>query len=543
MKILWFLLLAQWSSDPAQNTPVIQWPEDQKGAQVVSDQHGGALIFWYDRRNGNDWDLYGQRLDSLGYPLWGAGGLPIVTFNGHQYGHKAVPDGNGGAFVVWQDTRNGEWDLFAQHISPDGVLLWDSTGVPVCTAPGDQEYPDLLPDGSGGLFVVWEDKRTGTHSDIYGQRISAEGTPLWEPDGVPICIAANPQRRPKIAPAPGGGLYVVWYDYRATLLAADVYLQRLDGEGTPLWQENGIPITSGPADDRNPRIIPDETRGVIVIWENGDLYGQRIDSTGAFLWPTPGVLICGADGNQWGARVLPDGAGGLLLAWVDERLGLLETDIYAQRLSSEGVPLWVSNGVPLTSAPGVQLNLEIASDDSGGLFVIWQDNRNGATNPEIYAQRVDSAGTVRWDPNGIAVSIAPLPQTFPTLASDGQGNFIAAWEDRREDTHWDIYAQRVRGDGTLGGPYPVTEVSSTRVLPIRILIQKTEVQISLTLSYRTWIRLALFTPAGRRVTHIFSGTLPSGTYRFSENLPHPGVYLLLVETWQTKLSHKLLIFP
>jgi hypothetical protein len=137
---------------------------------------------------------------------------------------------------------------------------------------------------------------------------------------------------------------------------------------------------------------------------------------------------------------------------VDNRFGYTNMDIYAQRINSSGVPLWTSGGVPATSAPLNQLNVEISADGLGGLFLVWQDNREGSSNPDIYAQKIDSLGNILWGDDGRAVSVAILPQTFPDLSTDGFGNLIVAWEDRRADVHWDIYAQRIREDGSLGGP-------------------------------------------------------------------------------------------
>ena len=36
---------------------------------------------------------------------------------------------------------------------------WRPGGVPVCTSPKNQEYPFVLEDGRGGVFVAWRDQR------------------------------------------------------------------------------------------------------------------------------------------------------------------------------------------------------------------------------------------------------------------------------------------------------------------------------------------------------------------------------------------------
>ncbi len=58
---------------------------------------------------------------------------------------------------------------------------------------------------------------------------------------------------------------------------------------------------------------------------------------------------------------------------------------------------------------------------------------------------------VQWTANGVAISTAILNQWNSTIVSDGSGSAIITWMDARNGTDWDIYAQRVRSDGSLGG--------------------------------------------------------------------------------------------
>jgi len=57
-----------------------------------------------------------------------------------------------------------------------------SGNVALSTAPGSQHNPSIASDGAGGAILTWYDDRnqmgTGVW-DIYAQRVSAQGTPLW----------------------------------------------------------------------------------------------------------------------------------------------------------------------------------------------------------------------------------------------------------------------------------------------------------------------------------------------------------------------------
>jgi hypothetical protein len=121
--------------------------------------------------------------------------IPISTTFNDQKLPQIAPDGSGGAIIVWQDSRNGVPQIYAQRMDGAGVVQWTTDGVPICTAVGGQSNPQITPDGSGGAIIVWSDLR-GTDFDIYAQRVNAAGAVQWTVDGVAICTAPDFQEVP-----------------------------------------------------------------------------------------------------------------------------------------------------------------------------------------------------------------------------------------------------------------------------------------------------------------------------------------------------------
>ena len=64
-------------------------------------------------------------------------------------------------------------------VSALGETVWQDDGVSLCDETDDQTEPQIVSDGSGGAIVVWEDKRDGSARDIYAQRVDGYGNPLW----------------------------------------------------------------------------------------------------------------------------------------------------------------------------------------------------------------------------------------------------------------------------------------------------------------------------------------------------------------------------
>jgi hypothetical protein len=82
---------------------------------------------------------------------------------------------------------------------------------------------------------------------------------------------------------------------------------------------------------------------------------------------------------------------------------------------------WRANGVPIldtTANTGYTL-LQIADDGQGGAIISWRDGRS-RKNLDIYAQRIDSNGVAQWRTNGVPVRTAQLKQDFPRMVVDGE---------------------------------------------------------------------------------------------------------------------------
>jgi hypothetical protein len=151
---------------------------------IVSDGSAGAIVTWYDYRGGGA-DIYAQRVNAAGVPLWTANGVALCTAVANQISPMITSDGAGGGIVTWSDSRTGVNDIYAQRVNSAGVVQWAANGVALCTAIGNQAKPVIASDGVGGAIVAWNDGRSG-NSDVYAQRINVAGAVQWTADGVGV---------------------------------------------------------------------------------------------------------------------------------------------------------------------------------------------------------------------------------------------------------------------------------------------------------------------------------------------------------------------
>src|SRR5215470_7793344 len=105
-------------------------------------------------------------------------GTQVCAQAGTQTAIRAIPDGTGGTIITWQDSRKNGYDIYAQRLNSVGVPQWAPNGIPVCQAPSTQQDPVLVSDGAGGALIAWTDYRTGS-ADIYMQRLGSNGAAQW----------------------------------------------------------------------------------------------------------------------------------------------------------------------------------------------------------------------------------------------------------------------------------------------------------------------------------------------------------------------------
>ena len=424
----------------------------QYASYIASDGSGGAIIAWLDQRSGTRVDIYAQRIDANGEILWAANGVPVCTASVYCVHDvfRIVSDGSGGAIIAWRDDRNGpacEFRIYAQRINAAGSAVWTTDGIPMCTTNAFQDSPSLIPDGSGGAIAAWEDYRNGNY-DIYAQKISPTGSRLWTSSGAAVCTESKAQYSPWLASDGSGGAIVGWQDHRSDS-SFDLYAQRIGSNGTAMWTSNGIAVCAANGDQQPCLLVPDGSGGAVFLWRtmgyavsNWDLSVQKVDANGLVQWAADGVTVCpgGSDMDCF----ISDGSGGAIVAWRDSRGGPTY-DVYAQRVLADGSVMWTAGGVPVCTAANDQFPSSLTPDGSGGAIVTMRDKRSGEW--DVYAQRFDANGQVLWTADGIPVCTIEGQQSFGFSVPDGSGGAIIAWGDPRSGVDQDIYAQRVDAAG------------------------------------------------------------------------------------------------
>ncbi|ABS25884.1 cell wall/surface repeat-containing protein [Anaeromyxobacter sp. Fw109-5] len=335
-------------------------------------------------------------------PPTGSQSSPAVAFDGTSH------------LVVWSDARGGAGqDLHGARVSAAGVLL-DPAPLVISAGPGDEITAAVAFDGTNYL-VVWQDQRGSTGRDVYGARVSPDGTVL-DPGGIAISTAAEHQVEPAVA-FDGTSYLVVWEDRRGGL--ADVRGARVSPNGSVLASE--LLISGAPLHQTQPAVAC-ASGACLVAWRDGraggpDVYGARV--AGASVVDAGGLPISRAGSSQGRPAVASDGSG-YLVVWNDTRSGT--SDVYGSRVGADGQILDLS-GLAITAEADAQQSPEVAFE--GAYYVVaWHDRRSGVAF-DAHAARVTPAGAV-VDPSGFLVGTGAAG-TGTSVASDGAGRVLVAF--------------------------------------------------------------------------------------------------------------------
>jgi len=418
-----------------------------KEITAIGDGRGSVLCFWVDTVENNT-AILGQRVNSQGQLLWN-GGMPVEISAGNTANRQhpvAVSDGSGGSYIVFEMAfTSGNVDVYAQRIDRDGNLKWNQP-IAVIASPDQDQAPVATTDGSGGIIVIAEIAPQNGDVDVYAQRIDGNGTLRWNGgDPVPVIESPDVDRVPTaVADGSGGAIVVTEMVFLTGPFAGDVdvYAQRIDGNGILRWNGGDpVPVIESPDVDRIPTAVTDGSGGAIVVTEMAfltgqfagdvDVYAQRIDGNGTLRWnggdPVPVIESPDIDRVP---VVIEDGSGGIFVA-IEMAFANGDIDIYAQRVDSSGRLRW-NSGNPIAIVESLDQDRApvLVDDGAGGIFVAFETAFVSGTNSgdiDVYAQKVDSNGNLNWNGgNAIPVLASNTTDRDPVIIRDGSGIIILA---------------------------------------------------------------------------------------------------------------------
>lgn len=255
-----------WPTSGGTFVQVCAASNDQSAPTLLRDAYGNYVVAWQDYRNGLNFNLYAQRLDSAtGNLLWNANGVVYANATDSQFDTRLAPGNPGNTIAVFDDARTGQEKVYAQFLGPLGVLTPGST---VTFAAAD---PLPVPRGAAGYAT-----NGGTLYLEGGGAVS--GSPVTN-------TLASYDPATHVWNTLGTGYVARWFGNLVYLPETDrLYaLNGHDNVSTYHASVEEIPLAGGAAGTETANPKPREGAGVVALGGKLWVLGGNNDGTGGLM--------------------------------------------------------------------------------------------------------------------------------------------------------------------------------------------------------------------------------------------------------------------
>jgi len=296
------------------------------------------------------------------------------------------------------------------------VVIQDQAG-------SEQATPLISSRDDGGAYISWFDQSSGSYV-LRMQRLDAAGNKLWGPQGVVVSNATQSTAlfRYDLKTDNLGNAVVAFQDERTGSL--QIVIQKLDSNGIPFWQTNGIVLLDADATQGlSPSLGILGNNRIIIAWNAYSANAKWVDFydldpiTGAPIngGTSPQKIISGIAGTNYSRpKILGIGLNQYYLLYVQEvgNFPSATSKIYAKKMESGNVSLWPNQILVSTKTIAFFYFPNLISDGNTGFTIAFNtSNPTSAALTSVYVQHVDSSG-ILWSPTGIAATSSTSIQSY-----------------------------------------------------------------------------------------------------------------------------------
>jgi len=314
--------------------------------------------------------------------------------------------------------------------------------------------PSAAFDAAGRSLVVWENDLLGVRGRFYdsagkplGNELSLVRNVAWSvlPGTAPVVF----HRNPVVVFLPSGNFLLAWAEEHGTLewtiffenlqvQSREIVVQEFNTAGTPLTGQRTI-SSGGVGLKSLPRLAALPAGGVAAAWMSSygkvstpaselGVFTRQLDGTGRPIGAQTQVdTKKGAIGLAPALAVDPDGS--YLIAWTSQNgTDTFNTSIYGRVIGAAGAPLAAPFAITPNTVVGPQGRPTVANDGRGSYLVAWQSYFNDAFHTRVDGQIVSKAGGLLGKLQTISTGEGNnLADAAPSAAVAPGGTFMLTW--------------------------------------------------------------------------------------------------------------------
>jgi len=324
-----------------------------------------------------------------------------------------VTDSQGNSYVVWQDDRDGNWEVYFCKIDNAGNKIIPEINISMTS--GSSIKPAISIDNTNNIYIVWREDGTVTFCklDETGNKVI---------DNTPIESGDNPD----IATAPDGYSYLV-YEHQ-DITTYKIKWAKVDPAGVvnQIVEVFGCDIIG--SFEKEPKISLDADDNSNLTWRDfcnwqESVYFAALYSNGSWYFPPSQAFT---SSNAQHPAITSCGVGCFFLSLQDNQ-GAGDQIFW---LTDWNVDYLLSDG----------LDPVMATDTNLYSFIAFWDDRIG--DNEIYLCVVDNNQQKVGDDIQITESIGN--SQYPDISVPNPSECYLVWQDDR-DGNWEVYFSNATG--------------------------------------------------------------------------------------------------
>lgn len=324
----------------------------------------------------------------------------IDTVNGGYNSYPAVTALDDGRFAtVYRGTDDNSGQLTYVIHNADGTIAFQHAVVDAnkdVSVGSEQMNITALP--GGGFVVVWSES-DGTNDNIYHRIFGADGEPVTGKIHTNADMPNGYAQRPDIVGDGKGGFYVVWDDAHydsdpgpGTTSTRSVRLQHFDSAGQPTAVSERISDDVGADSNATITVSRDGSR-VNVIWDDnlGNTTGAATDGIYGIEFGGEGKIYRADKGDFSEFHTDPDTAYStgttFMTVWNEYQTDTFNYAVYG---SINGGEEFQINTTPHTLSYTLQ---KVIGLRDGNFLVVWTDGGFGDNKDDVRGQLFSQTGT------------------------------------------------------------------------------------------------------------------------------------------------------
>ncbi|MBI4242700.1 MAG: fibronectin type III domain-containing protein [Planctomycetes bacterium] len=334
--------------------PIFDADSDQINFKAIPDGEGGAYIVCEDYRDASQ--VYLQRVTNNLDKLFGDEGV-LIDFGGDQVISPNIITAHDGVFITAERFSNDDWDIVCEFRTRNGTIpqggeyVWGNGGIILSNTDltddiTDRDHVAIYDDFSGEVVAVYV-REESPDNKLYARRINQFGVIVWDqtPNGLQISDASGAQVEPSLASAPGGQTVVTWSN-RQNYNPDDGYFIMLQ-----LFSQGGDPQLS----------------------ENGNTNGIQLGYDASIMSDNRNSIVTVDSTSSIDLFIL--------IVWEhnfdgDKNIECLAIAVEDGNPTGEPIRIWEDDPLVISDGPGEQLPIQVEKIGGWKTLVFIQDNRD-----------------------------------------------------------------------------------------------------------------------------------------------------------------------